>query len=183
VALFASSSTHHHQDNTCAGDKSSFSRRNILLGTTAAAPMLTVLFGPTVCGADSGAEVRGTPLNAFNGLAFQYRGNDFGGLKASDLSEPSLPYAEFVQKLQSGGIAYVEFLAPDGDAAYATLKDGSGPIRIGEGYPIEQHDGYSSPAFAIRTVKNAGVPYKFVVPALSPKNRLENPAAPTRQGA
>ena len=27
--------------------------------------------------ADTGAQVRGTPVNAFNGLTFQYRGNDF----------------------------------------------------------------------------------------------------------
>ena len=47
------------------------------------------------------------------------------------------------------------------------INNNGNKIRIGEGYPIEQHDGYSSPAFAIRTVKNANVPYKFVVPALA----------------
>ena len=122
--------------------------------------------------ADTGAEVRGTPVNAFNGLAFQYRGSDFNGLTASDINEPSMSYQEFVSKLKSGDVLFVEFYAPDGDVAYATLKSTSNKpnnekIRIGEGYPIEQHDGYSSPAFAIRTVKNANVPYKFVVPALA----------------
>ena len=122
-----------------------------------------------VAGADTGAEVRGTPVNAFNGLAFQYRGSDFNGLTASDIDEPSISYSEFVTKLKSGDVLSVEFYAPDGDVAYATLKSNSNNnrIRIGEGYPIEQHDGYSSPAFAIRTVKNANVPYKFVVPALA----------------
>ncbi len=124
-----------------------------------------------VAGADTGAEVRGTPVNAFNGLAFQYRGSDFNGLTASDINEPSISYPEFVSKLKSGDVLLVEFYAPDGDVAYATLKSNSNNngnrIRIGEGYPIEQHDGYSSPAFAIRTVKNANVPYKFVVPALA----------------
>ena len=127
-----------------------------------------------VAGADTGAEVRGTPVNAFNGLAFQYRGSDFNGLTASDIDEPSISYSEFVSKLKSGEVLSVEFYAPDGDVAYATLKSNSNNnnnngnrIRIGEGYPIEQHDGYSSPAFAIRTVKNANVPYKFVVPALA----------------
>jgi hypothetical protein len=119
----------------------------------------------------TGAEVRGTPVNAFNGLAFQYRGSDFNGLSASDIDEPSISYQEFVTKLKSGDVLFVEFYAPDGDVAYATLKSTSNnsnnKIRIGEGYPIEQHDGYSSPAFAIRTVKNANVPYKFVVPALA----------------
>jgi hypothetical protein len=141
--------------------------RRAFVGVVAVATLSVV---PTAARADTGAEVRGTPVNAFNGLAFQYRGSDFDGLKASELSEPSVSYAEFVEKLKAGEVAFVEFMAPDGDAAYATFKDGpSGTkpaIRIGEGYPIEQHDGYSSPAFAIRTVKNAGVPYKFVVPAL-----------------
>jgi hypothetical protein len=121
--------------------------------------------------ADTGAEVRGTPVNAFNGLAFQYRGSDFNGLTATNINEPSISYQEFVSKLKSGDVLFVEFYAPDGDVAYATLKSTSNnqnnKIRIGEGYPIEQHDGYSSPAFAIRTVKNAKVPYKFVVPALA----------------
>jgi hypothetical protein len=121
-----------------------------------------------VARADTGAEVRGTPVNAFNGLAFQYRGSDFNGLIASDINEPSISYQEFVTKLKSGDVLFVEFYAPDGDVAYATLKSNpNNKIRIGEGYPIEQHDGYSSPAFAIRTVKNANVPYKFVVPALA----------------
>jgi len=153
----------------------------------------------TSVSADSGAEVRGTAVTPFNGLAFQYRGSEFDGLKASDIDEPSVSYNEFIQRMKAGEVKFVEFLAPDGDKAYATFlgQDGKtqNPIRIGEGklsltsaalfrkkektfvprtnpfetlgYPIEQHDGYSSPAFAIRAVKNAGVPYKFSVPALS----------------
>jgi len=113
--------------------------------------------------------VRGIDVTPFNGLAFQYRGSDFAGLKADEINEPSISYREFMEKLKSGEVEFVEFMAPDGDAAYVTLKSKSGapPIRIGEGYPIEQHDGYSSPAFAVRAVKNANVPYKFTVPALN----------------
>ena len=129
--------------------------------------LLSLLPKDHVALADTGAEVRGTPVNAFNGLAFQYRGSDFSGLPASDINEPSISYQDFVSKLKSGDVQFVEFYAPDGDVAYATLKSNHQKIRIGEGYPIEQHDGYSSPAFAIRTVKNANVPYKFVVPALA----------------
>lgn len=107
-------------------------------------------------------------------LIFNYRNSGFGGLDEDDLDEPSVSYQEFCERLGKGEVEFVEFLAPDGDAAYATFK-GSGkegeaksaPIRIGEGYPIEQHDGWSSPAFAVRTVKNAGVPYKFTVPGLA----------------
>jgi hypothetical protein len=115
---------------------------------------------------------QGIEVNSFNGLAFNYRGGDFGGSDASELNEPSVPYADFIQRLKEGKVEFVEFMAPDGDAAYATFKATEGgsksaPIRIGEGYPVEQHDGYSSPAFAIRAVKNAGVSYKFTVPALT----------------
>jgi hypothetical protein len=121
--------------------------------------------------ADTGVEVRGTRINAFNGLIFNYRGNDFNGLDANDIDEPSISYKDFVAKLKDGGISSVEFYAPDGDVAYATLKEDGKAIRIGEGYPIEQHNGYSSPAFAIRTVQNYGIPYKFVVPAMMKKRR------------
>jgi hypothetical protein len=121
--------------------------------------------------ADTGAEVRGTKLTPLNGLAFQYRGTEYGGLTSAEINEPSISYAEFMNKLKAGEVELVEFLAPDGDTAYATFKPKAGagkesPIRIGEGYPVEQHDGWSSPAFAVRAVKNAGVTYKFTVPAL-----------------
>jgi len=111
-------------------------------------------------------EIRGTKIDSFNGLIFNYRGNDFNGLDSSTLNEPSISYAEFLDKLDKGDVQFVKFLAPDGDVAYATIKDMEKPIRIGEGYPIEQHDGWSSPTFAIRSVKEKGVPYKFIVPGL-----------------
>lgn len=165
-------------DNEAREVASSSSRRSLLkkwtvdsATTVVASLVFAVTSTSTPAHADTGAEVRGTPVNALNGLAFQYRGSDFNGLSAADVAasgEPSISYADFVARLKAGEVEFVEFLAPDGDAAYVTFKkNGSKPIRIGEGYPIEQHDGYSSPAFAIRTVKNAGVPYKFIVPALS----------------
>ena len=114
----------------------------------------------------------GVQLTPFNGLTFNYRGNEFSGLDASTLNEPSIPYKDFLQKLDAGDVEFVEFLAPDGDIAYATLKPAEGeeklkPIRIGEGYPIEQHDGWSSPAFVVKSVAKKKVPYKFTVPGLA----------------
>jgi hypothetical protein len=111
-------------------------------------------------------------VTAFNGLASNYRGGEFDGLDASTLNEPSVPYVEFCEKLKAGEVTFVEFMAPDGDSAYATFKPKEGeskmdPIRIGQGYPIEQHDGYSSPLFVVKTVKKFGVPYKFTVPGLA----------------
>lgn len=79
-------------------------------------------------------------------------------------------------------VEFVEFLAPSGAVAYATLKgkggggggknkkDGSSNpnrIRIGQGYPTGAKGSWSSPDFVIRSVSNYGVPYKFTVPALA----------------
>ncbi len=81
------------------------------------------------------------------------------------LTLPPTPLTqEFLDRLSSGDVSYVEFLAPNGDRAYAQV--GEKRIRIGEGYPVEQSKGWSSPAFAIRSVKDKGVPYRFVVPEL-----------------
>ena len=114
----------------------------------------------------------GVPLTPFNGLAFQYRGGNGIGLDASTLNEPSVPYAEFLDRIDKGEVAFVEFMAPSGDAAYATFKTKEGetkekPIRIGEGYPLEDPEGWSSPAFVIKIVKKKDVPYKFTVPGLA----------------
>jgi len=139
------------------------SRRSAAVGFLSGA--YAVSTSPLISQADTGAEVRGIGVNPFNGLIFNYRGSDFAGLKGEDIDEPSIPYIDFLEKLKSGDVTFVEFMAPAGDAAYATFKDGS-KLRIGEGYPIEQPDGYSSPAFAIRAVNNAGVSYRFTVPNL-----------------
>ena len=90
----------------------------------------------------------------------------------SALKEDTISYADFLDKLNSDQVTFVRFLAPNGDAAYATIKstgEGGGtdkPVRIGEGYPIEDPEGWSSPAFVIKAVAKKGVPYKFVVPGL-----------------
>lgn len=110
------------------------STRRAVLMTWSVATLLGA--GTDLASADTGAEVRGTDVTPFNGLAFQYRGSEFGGLKASDIDEPSVTYTDFMQRLKAGEVKFVEFLAPDGDKAYATfLKDGKpeDPIRIGEG--------------------------------------------------
>jgi len=114
----------------------------------------------------------GVPLTPFNGLAFQYRGNGKNGLDASTLNEPSVSYIEFLERIDKGEVEFVEFMAPSGDAAYATFKVKEGeikekPIRIGEGYPLEDPEGWSSPAFVVKIVKKKEVPYKFTVPGLA----------------
>jgi hypothetical protein len=145
-----------------AGDDQQEMSRRALLGGAFAATLLT--------GTKPAMAQDEIPITPFNGLIFNYRGSDYGGLDASTLNEASVSYKEFAERLVKGEVKFVEFMAPDGDAAYVTFKGGeasSKPIRIGEGYPIEQHDGWSSPAFVVRTVKNYNVPYKFTVPGLA----------------
>jgi hypothetical protein len=145
--------------------------RRAFIASSSAAAVVSSFWGLSGANAAQEKEYRqGIEVNAFNGLIFNYRGGDFNGLDATAVNEPSVSYAEFNERLKSSQVASVEFLAPDGDVAYVTFKDSDKKVRIGEGYPIEQHDGYSSPMFCVRAVKNAGVPYKFVVPALMKKN-------------
>lgn len=149
------------------GSTKSWSPLTLLLMTILIATIVTS--SSNIALAEQDKEYRqGIEVTAFNGLIFNYRGGQFNGLDASTLEGPSMSYADFMAHLSrdDGDIVLVEFLAPNGDVAYATFKDGS-KLRIGQGYPIEQSDGYSSPLFAIRAVKNANVPYKFIVPGLT----------------
>jgi hypothetical protein len=143
-------------------DNQELPRRNLLSGGAFAASIMA-LSAPDMAVAQD--EI---PITPFNGLIFNYRNSDVPfGLDASTLDEPSIPFKEFAERLQKGDVKFVEFQAPFGDVAYVTFKDGDGkPIRVGEGYPIEQHDGWSSPAFVVRAVENQNVPYKFSVPGL-----------------
>jgi hypothetical protein len=100
------------------------SRRNALLSGIANC-LLSGL--PTV--ASAGETRQGIELTPFNSLAFQYRNSQNGGLDGSTIAEPSIPYSDFLDKLSTGGVEFVEFLAPDGDVAYATLKATEGGAK------------------------------------------------------
>ena len=102
------------------------SRRNALLSGAAAAASAALL-GPNV--ASAGETRQGVELTPFNSLAFQYRNSQNGGLDGSTIAEPSIPYSDFLDKLSTGGVEFVEFLAPDGDVAYATLKATEGGAK------------------------------------------------------
>jgi len=67
----------------------------------------------------------------------------------------------------SGDVAYVTFKGGKGKDS----KNAKGPIRIGQGYPINKKGSWSSPDYVIRSVSNFGVPYKFTVPALAKYNK------------
>jgi len=52
---------------------------------------------------------QGIEVTPFNGLIFNYRNSNFGGLDAKDLDEPSISYAEFCEKLKQDEVEFVEF--------------------------------------------------------------------------
>eukprot|EP00965_Chrysotila_dentata_P206512 6183577-Pleurochrysis_carterae.AAC.1 len=87
-----------------------------------------------------------------------YGGTDFNGLEGAP--EGSLPYSEFLALIKEKRIQSVEFIPPSGDEAYAYVLDASGNgvkrVRIGDGWPIEMANGWSSPTWVVRILKVAG---------------------------
>ena len=112
-------------------------------------------------------------INTFNSLIYNFKNSALdGGLDASTLNEPSISFVDFGEAMKKGQVTFVEFMAPNGLVAYATLKKNpKKPIRIGQGYPTGAKNSWSSPDFVIRSVSNYGVPYKFTVPALEKYKR------------
>lgn len=111
-------------------------------------------------------------INSFIDLIYNFKNTALdGGLDASKLNEPSISFIDFGEKMKNGDVTFVEFIAPSGAIAYATIKgDKKGKeqrLRIGQGYPTGGKNSWSSPDYVIRSVSNFGVPYKFTVPALA----------------
>jgi len=165
IASSAISMTQHENSSE------SNTRRSVLSSFFTSAVAITAGASSAFAEAET-LERGGVKLTPFNSLAFNYREGGSPALDAASLDEPSVPYAEFLEKLDADQVEFVKFLAPNGDAAYATFKataegeSKSTPIRIGEGYPTEDPEGWSSPAFVIKAVAKKNVPYKFVVPGL-----------------
>lgn len=86
---------------------------------------------------------------------------DYPGAPAPT-DEESITFKTFLDSLDKGVVAKVDFLS-GGDKAYAFLKPaggGSGEptrIRIGEGYPDEQTNGWSSPLWVVRALNDRNV--------------------------
>lgn len=160
-----------------ANQQPEVSRRNFFGGAVAAITGATLLVAPSEANAILGKlpdTVVQREVNSFNDLINNFKDTTLnGGLDASKLKEPSVPFLEFGERMKKGEVASVEFMAPNGDVAYVTFKSKEGEtgtsekIRIGEGYPTESKNSWSSPAYVIRSVSNYRVPYKFTVPALA----------------
>ncbi len=163
-------------------------RRSLLLGgaaaivagtTSLAEPASAITYPAAEGGYKLGDEnsVVGREIRSFNSLIYNFKNSALdGGLDASKLNEPSISFVEFGEAMKNKQVAFVEFYAPFGEAAYVTLKPKDGeaapkPIRIGQGYPTMSKDSWSSPDYVIRSVSNFGVPYKFTVPLLAKYNK------------
>jgi len=65
----------------------------------------------------------GKEIESWNSLIYNFKNNRLdGGLDAPTLKEPSIPFTEFGEKLKNGEVTFVEFMALNGDVAYATLE-------------------------------------------------------------
>lgn len=84
---------------------------------------------------------------------------DYPGAPAPT-DEESITFKSFLDSLDKGLVAKVDFLA-GGNKAYAFVKpSASGEatrIRVGEGYPDEQGDGWSSPLWVVRALNDRNV--------------------------
>ena len=105
-------------------------------------------------------------VNPFNSACMGFGCSDANGLEFGGKPKPppgvdSISYPDFLQALKDKKVSFVEFSAGMNDA-YATITDvnNGAPILIGEGYPIEKGDGWSSPLFVVRTLDNMDVPHK-----------------------
>lgn len=77
--------------------------------------------------------------------------------------EESITFKSFLDSLDKGLVAKVDFLA-GGNKAYAFVKPSAtgepARIRVGEGYPDEQGDGWSSPLWVVRALNDRNVSEK-----------------------
>ena len=70
----------------------------------------------------------------------------FNGLPAEQATPGSMPYPEFLKAIKAKKVEGVVFQPPNGDVAYA-LIDGKS-VRMGEGWPVEIANSWSSPTWA-----------------------------------
>ncbi|GAB0496536.1 hypothetical protein MMPV_007849 [Pyropia vietnamensis] len=71
---------------------------------------------------------------------------------------PSLPYVDFLDAVARGEVVRVDFYDA-GNVALAVVAGAPAPVRLGEGYPIDVDDGWSSPLWCMRVLADRGVPY------------------------
>jgi len=83
----------------------------------------------------------------------------FNGLSKENAPPGSLPYPDFLKALKAKEVERVIFEPPSGDEAYAVI--GGKKVRIGEGWPVELSNSWSSPTWVVRILENERVPYTW----------------------
>ena len=111
-------------------------------------------FGETgsVEGGALGATCLGFGCNPYGDLGFN-------GMPADQAPPGSMPYPKFLEAIKAKTVEGVVFEPPMGDVAYAIIDGKS--IRIGEGWPVEVSNSWSSPTWVVRILENEGVPYAW----------------------
>ena len=94
----------------------------------------------------------------------------YNGLSKEDAPPGSLPYADFLKAIKDKKVEGVVFQPPSGDVAFCII-DGKSQ-RIGEGWPVEVSNSWSSPTWVVRILENEGVPYAWNFD-LKAKNKLK----------
>ncbi|KAG8457338.1 hypothetical protein KFE25_014067 [Diacronema lutheri] len=92
-----------------------------------------------------------------------YNGQGFGGM-AAPTDEATMPFAQFAAQLkdpeQRARVAKVDIYGAGGDKVYVSFADGT-KARLGEGLPIDDSNGWSSPLWLVRILDNVNVPHAY----------------------
>ena len=109
---------------------------------------------------DVHAEGTGTISNTCLGFGCNDYGRpDFNGMPPESAPPGSMPYPEFLAAVRAKKVELVVFKPPSGDEAYAVIDGKS--VRMGEGWPVEVSNSWSSPTWVVRILENEGVPYAW----------------------
>ena len=102
-----------------------------------------------------------------------YGNPGFNGMAKEAAPPGSIPYSDFLAAVKDKKVEGVVFEPPSGDVAYAIIDGKS--VRIGEGWPIEVSNSWSSPTWVVRILENENVPYAWNF-NLKAKNKVRTSA-------
>lgn len=137
-------------------------------GPPAAATDRRAFLAAAACAAAAAPAMAQGPKSVFDStcLGFgcnNYGGQDFTGM-AAPAGEESLPFADFIAQLKDKAsvakISGVDIYGAGGDRVYVSFSDGK-KMRLGEGLPIDDSKGWSSPLWLVRILDNARVPHTY----------------------
>ena len=119
--------------------------------TSAVGAALTSAVGLLLPGAAVGMETQYDVGGALGSTCLGFGCNaygrpDFNGLEGAPAG--SLPYPDFLKAVKEKKVEGVVFLPPSGNVAYAVIDGKS--VRIGDGWPIEVSNSWSSPQWVVR---------------------------------